>query len=166
MRIGRIGRWAGLALFVASVATVFSADLSRLASATFMPQQLSFQISHIVLFGGLAIWSFASTRDPAAHKRLILLATLAMLDAGASRWLGPELSELVGRGPFGQWAIRFPVPLALIGAIGVYDLITRKRLHPAYMVGASVIVTTQILATWLYFEPGFAAACAGLLKAI
>ena len=166
MQVGRIGRWAGLALLVASVATAFSADLSRLASPTFRPQQLAFQLSHILVFAGLALWSFTSTRDPAAHKRLILLATLALVDAGASRWLGPELSELLGRGPFGQWAIRFPVPLAMIGAIGVYDLVTRKRLHPAFGVGASVIVTTQLLATWLYFQPSFAEACAGLLKAI
>jgi hypothetical protein len=166
IRIGRIGRWAGLALFAASVATALSADLSRLHAVGFQPQRLAFQLSHILVFGGLAIWAFASTKDPAAHKRLILLATLAMADAGASRWLGDELSQLLGDGFFGQWAIRYPIPLALVGAIGVYDLVTRRRLHPVYLPAAGLIAGSQLLAIWLSFQPAFIAACGAFLSAL
>lgn len=166
VRIGRVARWTALALFVASVATAFSADLSRMASPTFRPQQLATQITHIAVFGGLAIWAFTSTSRPSAHKRLILLATIAILDAGASRWLGAQMDALLPPGPLVEWTIRYPIPLLLIAAMGAYDLLTRRRLHPVYLPAAGVIAGSQLLAIWLYFQPAFAQACLALLKAL
>jgi hypothetical protein len=37
----------------------------------------------------------------------------------------------------------------LILGIGVYDLATRRRLHPAYVAGAGLIFTGQITASLL-----------------
>ena len=41
----------------------------------------------------------------------------------------------------------------LIVAIGLYDLATRRRLHPAYMLGAPWALGLQILASYLYVAP-------------
>ena len=34
--------------------------------------------------------------------------------------------------------------------LGVYDLVTRRRLHPAYVLGAIWILSWQVIAKWLY----------------
>lgn len=166
IRIGRVARWTALALFIASVATALSADLSRLASPSFRPQTLATQISHIAVFGGLALWAFASTPRPSAHKRLILLSTIAILDAGASRWLGAQMDALLPPGALVEWAIRYPVPLLLVAAMGLYDLATRRRLHPVYLPAAAIIVGSQLFAIWLYMQPAFAQASLVFLKAL
>jgi hypothetical protein len=44
------------------------------------------------------------------------------------------------------------VTLLVLG-IGVYDLVTRRRLHPAYVLGAIWILSWQFIAKWLYVSP-------------
>jgi hypothetical protein len=60
---------------------------------------------------------------PEAHKRLMMMATV-----------GGLLGAAIGRAPFfvGQLDRQLYLYLALIFAGPVYDLITRKRIHPAY----------------------------------
>ena len=43
----------------------------------------------------------------------------------------------------------------LVLSLGVYDLVTRHRLHPAYVLGAIWILTWQFIAKWLYVSPGW-----------
>lgn len=163
-RIGRSGRWLGLAMLVVSVATAVSVDVSKLSMPTFKTQFLAFQISHVLVFAGLAAWAFAAVRRPGAHKRLILIATIALADAGTSRWIGGDVSELLGPGAFTEWALRYPIPLAMIAAIGAYDIATRGRLHPVFAPAAGIVAGTQLLAVWLYFQPGFIAATGSFLR--
>lgn len=75
-------------------------------------------------------------RQPEMHKRLMLLATIAILAPG------------IGRLPFAF--ISGPVPLfALVDAVLLicvaYDLFTRKRVHPAYIWGGLFLVFSQAL---------------------
>lgn len=164
MRIGRTGRWLALVMLVVSIATAVTADVSRITLPTFKPQFLAFQISHVLVFAGLAAWSFASVRRPGAHKRLLLIATIALTDAGTSRWIGGTVSDLLGPGAFTEWALRYPIPLALIWAIAAYDVATRGRLHPVFLPAAGIVAGTQLLAVWLYFQPGFIAATGAFLR--
>jgi hypothetical protein len=46
-------------------------------------------LSDILMFSILAYFSFRNRRNPVAHKRLILIATLALLDAAYNRWPVP-----------------------------------------------------------------------------
>jgi len=46
-------------------------------------------LSDMLMFGTLIYFSFRSRFNPAAHKRLILIATLAILDAAFDRWKIP-----------------------------------------------------------------------------
>jgi hypothetical protein len=43
-------------------------------------------------------------------------------------------------------------------AVGVYDLATRRRLHPAYVTAALWIFANEALATWLFHQPFWLAA--------
>ena len=153
----RIGRRVGPALVailtVSAVMTVFAADRARLTSPDFNAARLVFQLGHVVPFAVLTGWALAATRTPDAHKRLLLLGVMAILDAGFSRWVGRDVVALVGPGVAGQLLSRFPYAWALMAGMAAYDLSTRGRLHPVYGPAVGLTVGSELACTWLYFQP-------------
>jgi uncharacterized membrane protein YozB (DUF420 family) len=119
------------------------------------PPFLAIQLISVAAFGVLVAAAFVMRGDPSAHKRLILLATLYISDAGFSRWLSHDIRAVVGSG---FWPDFLELDLAndvLMLGIGAYDLTTRRRLHPAYVVGALFVLATQITVTFLYHDPAW-----------
>lgn len=114
---------------------------------------LSVQLLDMIGFAGLVGAAISARKAPSAHKRLMLLATLSIADAGFARWLGGDLHFGNGIGFF--WVELYLPTAVLILGIGAYDLITRRRVHPAWVVGAAWIFTEQLTASWLYFNPGW-----------
>ncbi len=45
----------------------------------------------------------------------------------------------------------------LLLALGACDLATRRRLHPAYALGAGWMITLQLTALWLLHSPAWKA---------
>jgi hypothetical protein len=41
----------------------------------------------------------------------------------------------------------------LIAAVGIFDLVTRKRLYPEYARAVACCLALHLLAGWLYFQP-------------
>ncbi len=117
------------------------------------PAEFSFQLADIINFGCVAGAGLLLRKVSAAHKRLMLLATLFITDPGFSRWLGASVLDLFGKGFFGDWGFDYLGGAILIGGFGLYDLITRRRLHPAYAIGAIFGLSLQLLATFLYRSP-------------
>jgi hypothetical protein len=87
-------------------------------------------LSNVVSFAVLAWTGLALRRRTAAHKRLMLLATIAILGpalARLSRWAVFGASE---QGPF------IPiVVMSLFVATIVHDVVTTRRIHPATIFG-------------------------------
>lgn len=121
------------------------------------PAFLSIEFSEMIAFimqVGAAIWL---RRDAATHKRLMLLATLFLTTAGFGRWLFDPLHSLFGNG-FLPFLVEFyGGTILLVLALGVYDGVTRHRLHPAYVAGAALGLASQVIATWLYLSPAWLA---------
>ena len=146
---------AAIALATAMVMVGFLAALATVAraqAAGFGDQARTFlivQVSILSLFAGFFIAAIVSIqlRRPEAHKRFILLATIALLNPALARIFfvlatggGPSLRPGLG--------IPLPVSRALVpGAIAellivagvVYDWRTRGRPHPVWLIGAAVI---------------------------
>ena len=57
------------------------------------PDFLAVQLSDMLAFGTLSAAALLLRKDMAAHKRLMLLGTLYISDAGFARWLGDSLGE-------------------------------------------------------------------------
>jgi hypothetical protein len=72
--------------------------------------------------GGAAIWY--RTR-PEVHKRLMVVATVALLFAALARW------SFVGSG-----LARAGIWLSPIFIGTLHDWITRRRIHPVYTIGS------------------------------
>ncbi len=123
------------------------------------PSFISVQFGDMIAFTVLGTAALLLRRVPQAHKRLLLLAVIFISDAGWARWWGGGLHNLLGSGATGPdsfWATYIELYLGdvlLVGLLGVYDWITRRRLHPVFVFGASFGLGLQLVATWLLLSP-------------
>jgi len=113
------------------------------------PAFLAVQLGGILAFGIIATAGFLLRHKPSAHRRLMLLATLAISDAGFARWTAPWLHHVMGGGFWADFAGNYAANDVLILVLGTYDLVTRRRLHPAWVGGASYLFLNQFIATAL-----------------
>jgi hypothetical protein len=119
------------------------------------PAFLAIQLAGIISFAGLITAATIKRHDAPAHKRLILLAVLAIADAGFARWLGGDLGRIFGDGLIGFWISSSAGNFVLVIGIGIYDLITRGRLHPAYVAGATWLFAWEVVEDILYHSPAW-----------
>ncbi|MBX6421533.1 MAG: hypothetical protein IRZ06_11100 [Nevskia sp.] len=112
-------------------------------------QFLAVPIAGIALFATFVSFAVAQRRNPQAHKRLMLLATLTLVTPALARW--PVL------GSFGPPAFFGVTDLFLIPLIA-WDLRSRGGLHSATLWGGLALIASQPLqlavsgtAAWLAF---------------
>lgn len=152
-RLGVFGAVLAAVMVVLGLWVSYVVDHADFGTPKEDPAFASIQILDMVGFGALVAAGVLLRREAAGHKRLMLLATLCIVDAGYSRWWGAGLESLFGKTFFGIWMTYFLGNVLLIVAIGLYDAATRRRLHPAYMLGAPLALGLQVLASWLYVTP-------------
>src|SRR5581483_4970624 len=122
------------------------------------PGFFAIQSIDIVSFAVLSTAGVLLRANSSAHKRLMLLATLCIADAGYGRWLPTPLEHAMGGRTFWPDYLGFYGATALlIVGLGAYDLITRRRLHPAYAAGGAWALTGQLTAMILYLNPAWIA---------
>jgi hypothetical protein len=96
---------------------------------------LAVPVLGMVVFGTLvAAALYYRRRSPAAHKRLMLLATLELVTAGVSRL--PFVAEW---GPLGFFAVTDAFVLAIVA----YDIVALRRPHTATLWGGTFFVASQ-----------------------
>ena len=130
--LGVFGFLVALAMVI--VGPIAATNALRRGEAPLGLDALTFYIiplSAIALFAVFAFAAWRARRTPAAHKRLILIANIALIDAAVGRWpvhffqSNPPTQDLV--------------PFAFLLAIVAYDLISqRKVLKPT--IWASLVL--------------------------
>ncbi|MFT3843371.1 MAG: hypothetical protein QM723_40690 [Myxococcaceae bacterium] len=121
------------------------------------------QLTDMLSFGVLASAAFVLRNHGAAHKRLILLATLYISDAGFSRLLGDPVHNALGDGRVAYFLGLYLGNDLLILALGAYDLLTRRRLHPVYLAAIAWVVVVQLVSVHYRWDPGWLAVATKLL---
>ena len=91
----------------------------------------------MVVFATLVAAAIRLRRDPQTHKRLMLLATISILDAAIARLPFAFLRT-------STWSFMAMTDVLVIAAI-LYDVASRRRVHPAYLWGGLLIVVVQAL---------------------
>jgi hypothetical protein len=118
-------------------------------------------ISMITLFGGFVFLAIVYVSRPEIHKRLMLLATASMLAPAIARvWfavtvgIGPGLRPGLGP-PRTVESVLMPALIAdtVVVAGVLYDMRTRGRPHPAYLIGGAVVLAVQVLRVPLSTTP-------------
>jgi hypothetical protein len=137
------------------------------------PAFMSVMFGDMLVFGPLAAMGIYLRKQPAAHKRLLLIATLSLTDAGFGRWLSFKIVHLFANDPITYTSFadgwlsftvaQFSCPLILILSVGVYDLFTRKKLHPVYLPSLGWWLLIGFLEMYLYYDPWWAALCKKLI---
>jgi hypothetical protein len=163
-KLGVAGAALACAMLILGPATAIIVDSMQLGTPHSNPAFLSVQFADMLAFAGFVTAAIVLRKRPAAHKRLMLLAILYISDAGFARWLGPGVSERLGDGFWPMMATLYLANDALIAGLGVYDFITRRRLHPAYVAGVAWVLVNQVTAVQLYFSPGWKAIALRILS--
>ena len=86
------------------------------------------------LFVAAAVWY---RHRPETHKRLMLLATLSLLAAAVARLP----TALAAAGPLFYFGV---VDLLILAGV-VYDLVTRRKVHPVYVWGGLALLASQVV---------------------
>ena len=103
-------------------------------------------LTSMITFTTCAVAAIAFRREPAMHKRLIYLATSALLVATFFRWWGDALTGVVAPGILSEWIVNY-LGVSLLFAIGIgHDLLTRGRVHRAFLIAVPLMLAAQWLA--------------------
>jgi hypothetical protein len=94
-------------------------------------------VSALLAFAVLAAWSYSVRRKPDQHKRLILLATIPLLDAAIGRF--PQTLGIAST-PVAQLLIICIFPAVLIA----YDMVSRRKVLRVTWMGSLLL-----LVVWL-----------------
>ena len=152
----------GVAMAVLAVAMVVLGPLAEMTVQAHNfgtkhsdPAFLAISFTEMTAFAGLIGAALALRKYASAHKRLMLMGTLYLTSAGFARWDGGLFSHLFGHGFWGMLMLLYACSTALILCIGLYDLITRRRLHPAFVLGLLWVVANEGVSIWLYGLPAW-----------
>jgi hypothetical protein len=140
--------WAGLMAVFGPLA-VISSDVVNLNLPTGDPPFLSVNIVDVGSFIVLVAWGIALRKNPAAHRRIMILSTVALADPGFARFseLWPAPTSVV------PWfSSVFYGNVILIVAMAVWDW-WRGRMMRQFVIGASISMVSMFTASLLYFWP-------------
>ncbi len=108
-------------------------------------------ITDMAIFATLIFFAFRNRSDPSAHKRFILIATIALLIAAIARW---PFAAFLGK-PIAATLFSYVFLLLLVA----YDLWSIRKVHRATLwAGVFLVVVQQIrvpigqTATWHAFS--------------
>jgi hypothetical protein len=153
-RLGMLAAWLIAPMVLVALATAWTVQHQVAAlPGPHDPQFISINLTDMLGFATLAAAGLILRRDPSAHKRLMLLSTLYLSTAGFARLWLLTIGE-TGTDHFWGFFIAYNIGGdVLIAGLGVYDLVTRGRLHPAYVTGTLWILANELAAAWLFFAP-------------
>ena len=133
-KLGRVGIGYGFLVLLVGLFVTFAMPLFHLAAGEWEMDRaasfLIFPLGDMVLFAGFFGAAILYRNRPEIHKRLILLATVALLFAAAARLFSPPQSPLT-------CLLVWLSPLLV--AMG-YDGVTRRRIHPTYLIGGGILL--------------------------
>ena len=139
----------GVATALVSRRLRFEAGVTEMLAFMIVP------LTDMILFPSFAIPGLLWRKDSAAHKRLILLATIMLLPAAFGRWIGPWINIHWGDGFLGFAAQSYLGPDVMIAAAMAYDRLTRGRVHPVYLLAAPWILAVQAITSAIYHWSGW-----------
>jgi hypothetical protein len=140
-RLGMAGALLAVLMVVVGVAT--NVAFARRNLATLGPAILR-PFTEIFVFAILSAAGILYRHRPEVHKRLMLLATIALLHAAIGR------IDILQAGRVMSW---IATDLFVVACLG-HDLLSRGRVHPAYIWGGTFLVFSQLLrynAGWMAF---------------
>jgi len=133
--------WAGMCLAVIMIVVALNAAVhgaQRDIAAGQEHEALAFfstPVSSMAMFAALVALAVALRARPEMHKRLMLLATLSLLDAAVARWPIPGIAD----SPLAYYGVTD----TFIAAAIAYDFVSRRSVSLVYVYAGLAIVVEQ-----------------------
>lgn len=147
----------GVALATAMVASVFvtvGIRINGYVNPDFAAGMRAFswvQVSGMLFFGTVVALAIVNVKKPEIHKRLMLLATISLLDAPIARWflvamggMPPAVNGEVPPPPVFVDLMPGALSVLLLLVPIIFDWRTRGRPHPVYLIGGAVLVVKYL----------------------
>jgi len=137
-RLGMFG--FGLACLMVVLGAMAGTDLLRRDGAALGAGAKAFYaatLGDMIIFAALVYFAFRKRFDPPAHKRLILIATISLMEAAINRWPFP----IFQRKPLMIDIVAYSFLILLVA----YDLWLTGRVHRATIWGGLFLVVMQEL---------------------
>ncbi len=96
-------------------------------------------------FGVLVYFAYRARFKPAVHKRLILIATIAISEAAIARWPIAILHA--------KPQLRLVVILAFLLIVVIYDLVSLKRVHKTTLWASAFVMAVMLVRMPLAMTP-------------
>jgi hypothetical protein len=145
-----LGPWAAIA-----------AQLTAMNTPLFDPPFLALNLVDIAGFLVLLAWGVALRKNPAAHRRMMILANVSLADPGYNRLLGhwvPEPTSAVA------WFFYvFYANVIIIALMAAWDW-WRGRLVRSFVIGAAGLLAAEFVTSFVYFWGPWKAATTAFLK--
>lgn len=150
-RMGIVGAMLAIAVVLAGPAAALTQHINHAALQP--PQFLALQLGNIGVFAVMVTAGLLLRGQSAAHKRLMLIGTIALIGAG----FGRIVRMLTGAPP--PWTIMPAVYVAgniLLLIIALYDYRTRGRLHPVFLAATGFFLAAQLVIGTMLQSPAWA----------
>lgn len=148
-RLGRFGMVYGGAVILLGAVTAFAAPALNVSAGRMTLDQaagfLILPIGDMLLFTGFFTAGILARRNREAHRRLMVLAAVALIFPGAARFAGDAGVIPV----LAVWLL----PLA---AAMAHDLHTTRRVHRVYWIGAIICLVAISRVALMEAEPWLA----------
>jgi hypothetical protein len=93
-------------------------------------------VADVIVFATLVAAAVVYRREPGTHKRLMLLATLAILDAATTRWPLHFIQTT-------KWGYYAAIDAIILAAVA-YDVVSTRRVARAFAWGVPLVIGAQI----------------------
>jgi hypothetical protein len=145
-RVGRFGMMYGIALLLFGTVIAFVVPAMNVTNGTMTLDEaagfLVLPIGDMLLFGGFFAAGMIRRREREAHRRLMVLAAVALIFPGAARFALPA-------GPLailGVWLL--PLMAAML-----HDVYVQRRVHRLYWIGLGILVVAFGRVALMQAEP-------------
>jgi len=134
--------WGGAALAALMVAVTLKAAVNAVHAAVVCCNAdaarkfLAIPVADIIVFAVLVGAAIVFRRELAEHKRLMLLATLTILDAATTRWPIAFVQTT-------KWGYYVAADAIILAAVA-YDSLRHKRVARAFLWGVPLVAGAQI----------------------
>ncbi|HET6524049.1 adenylate cyclase [Sphingopyxis sp.] len=147
-QLGRVGGLLAIFITCLGIFTgVASLVLNRFPPFFTPPYFLALTVTESLAFGAMVAWALRRRRATDWHRRLMIGATIVILEPALGRLLPMPL--MIG------WS-DIPVGLVQLGVVGIvalYDRRTLGRVHPATKAVAAVVIAVRLTIYLLSMTP-------------
>lgn len=130
-RLGMFGAvLAALMVFLGLSVAVYGARRGASADGMAPLAFMIFPFGQTLLFGGFVAAGLWKRRQPEIHRRFILLGTISLLT--------PAISRMVEK----RSVLAMFLTLSFVVAAMIHDWLSRRRVHPVYIVGGVILLVS------------------------